>query len=121
MIENGGGSIVNTALISGLNGSPMYAAYTASKHGVIGITRAAAKGYGSAGIRVNAVCPGVIETPHTAYFTDDPVVSEALLPRYSLGRFGQPGEVGEAVAWLCSDASSFVTGVAMPVDAGYMA
>ena len=120
MLENRGGSIVNTASMAGLigwAGGP----YSASKHGVIGITKSVAKVYGSAGIRVNAVCPGVIETPMSAPLTDDPEVSETLLGRHVFGRFGQPREVGEVVAWLCSDAASFVTGIAMPVDAGFTA
>ena len=120
MLENGGGSIVNTASVVGLIGFGA-GAYAASKHGVIGITRSAAKGYGSARIRVNAVCPGVIETPLAAPLIDDPAMSEMLLLRHALGRFGEPREVGEVVAWLCSDAASFVTGVAMPVDAGWTA
>ncbi len=120
MLENGGGSIVNTASVVGLIGFGA-GAYAASKHGVIGITRSAAKGYGSARIRVNAVCPGVIETPLAAPLIDDPTMSEMLLLRHALGRFGEPREVGEVVAWLCSDAASFVTGVAMPVDAGWTA
>ena len=121
MLTNGGGSIVNTASVAGLIGSSSLAAYSASKHGVIGITRSAAKGYGSAGIRVNAVCPGVIDTPLAAPLLDDPAVSEITLRRHALGRSGEPREVGEVVAWLCSDAASFVTGVAMPVDAGFTA
>ena len=121
MLENGGGSIVNTASVAGLIGAPTWSAYSASKHGVLGITRSAAKEYGSAGIRVNAVCPSVIDTPLAAPLTDDPDFSEILLRRHALGRFGEPREVGEVVAWLCSDAASFVTGVAMPVDAGYTA
>ena len=121
MLANGGGSIVNTASVAGLIGAPTWPAYSASKHGVLGITRSAAKEYGSAGIRVNAVCPSVIDTPLAAPLTDDPDFSEILLRRHPLGRFGEPREVGEVVAWLCSDAASFVTGVAMPVDAGYTA
>ena len=121
MLEIGGGSIVNNASIFGLVGSPSGSANTASKHGVIGITKSAAKGYGPAGIRVNAICPGFIETPILTPFIEDPEVEEALRDAHALGRFGQPREVGEVVAWLCSDAASFITGIAMPVDAGYTA
>lgn len=121
MLATGGGAIVNTASVAGLSGTPMAPAYSASKHGVIGITKSAAKGYGSEGIRVNAVCPGLIETPLAAPLIDDPAISEQGLRLHALGRFGQPREVAEVVAWLCSDAASFVTGVAMPVDAGFMA
>ena len=120
LLTNGGGSIVNAASVAGMVGWGA-GAYSASKHGVIGITRSAARGYGSAGIRVNAVCPGVIATPLAASVIDDPAVSETILGRRALGRFGEPRDVGEVVAWLCSDAASFVTGVAMPVDAGYTA
>ena len=122
MLANGGGSIVNAASAVGLVGSSLAPAYSASKHGVIGITRSAAKGYGSAGIRVNAVCPGVIDSPMAVFrLADDPEIPKLMLQRHALGRFGEPREVGEVVAWLCSDAASFVTGVAMPVDAGYTA
>ena len=116
-----GGSIVNNASVYGLLGAASGSAYTASKHGVIGITKSAAKGYGSAGIRVNAVCPGYIETPILAPLTEDPGVEEGMRDAHALGRLGEPQEVGEVVAWLCSDAASFVTGVAMPVDAGMTA
>ncbi len=121
MLATGGGAIVNMASVAGLSGNPMGPAYSASKHGVIGVTKSAAKGYGSKGIRVNAVCPGIIDTPLSAPLPDDPEIAERLLRRHALGRWGEPREVGEVVAWLCSDAASFVTGVAMPVDAGYMA
>ena len=121
MLTTGGGAIVNMASIAGLRGNPPNAPYSASKHGVIGITKSAAKQYGSEGIRVNAVCPGGIETRMVAEVIDDPAISESLLRRQALGRFGEPGEVGEVVAFLCSDAASFVTGVAMPVDAGFVA
>ncbi len=118
MVANGGGAIVNTASVAGLRGSPMIPAYSASKHGVIGITKSAAMEYGKGVIRVNAVCPEVIETPLAAPLIDDPSVSEPLLARHALGRSGRPAEVGEVITWLCSDAASFVIGIAMPVDAG---
>ena len=121
MLENGGGSIVNNASVYELLGAASGSAYTASKHGVIGITKSAANGYGSAGIRVNTVCPGYIETPIFAPLTEDPGVEERMRDAHTLGRLGEPQEVGEVVAWLCSDAASFVTGVAMPVDAGMTA
>ncbi len=121
MLATGGGSIVNMSSGAGLSGHPYNPPYSASKHGVIGITKSAAIQYGSSGIRINAVCPGVIETPMAAPMIGDPEKSESLLGRHALGRFGKPEEVGEAVAWLCSDAASYVTGIAMPVDAGYLA
>lgn len=121
MLVNGGGAIVNMASVAGLRGSAGLSAYSASKHGVIGITKSVAKEYGPAGIRVNAVCPGIIDTPLASPLTGDPRFAEAALARHALGRFGEPREVGEVVAWLCSDAASFVTGVALPVDAVFTA
>lgn len=122
MKENGGGSIVNTSSIAGLVGS-MLVAYSASKHGVVGITRSLARIHGAMGVRVNAVCPGVIETPlavDSPLFTDADIRARSL-SRHALGRYGQPSEVGELVSWLLSDAASFVTGAAFPIDAGYTA
>jgi NAD(P)-dependent dehydrogenase (short-subunit alcohol dehydrogenase family) len=123
MSEMGGGTIVNTSSAAGLRGSPLLPAYSASKWGVIGLTKSAAKAYGSDGIRVNAICPGVIETPLTiaSPLIDDPEVMEQLVARHALGRYGQPSEVGELVAWLLSDAASFMSGAAIPVDAGFTA
>src|SRR6266481_2754023 len=115
MLKQGGGAIVNTASVAGLIGIEGSAAYNASKHGVIGLTRAAALDYAKAGIRVNAVCPGVIRTP----MVERIVGTEAeagLIAMEPIGRMGKPEEVAEAVVWLCSDAASFVTGNAMPVD-----
>ena len=120
MLKQGGGAIVNpasTAGLVGLEGSP---AYCASKGGVIQLTRAAALDYAKAGIRVNAVCPGVIRTP----MVESLVGTEAeagLIAMEPIGRMGKPEEVAEAVVWLCSDAASFVTGNAMPVDGGLVA
>ena len=123
LLKGNGGSIVNTASTSGLVGSLMSAAYSASKHGVIGLTRSAAKKHGMDGIRVNAVCPGLIETPlamDTPFF-QDPAVMERATSQNAMHRFGQPAEVGELTAWLLSDAASFVTGTAIPVDAAFTA
>ncbi len=112
MLENGGGAIVNTASVSGIVGVRSLPAYVASKHGVAGLTKAAALDYARAGIRVNAVCPGFIDTPLVA-FTGGDDSRGAMLP---IGRLGTPQEVAEAVVWLCSDASSYVTGHTMVVD-----
>lgn len=122
MIKYGGGAIVNTASTFGLVGSPNRTAYVASKHGIVGLTRAAALEFAKDHIRVNAVCPGVIRTPIIDQaIADDPQREKWLLERHPIGRMGTPADIAEAVVWLCSDASSFVTGLAMPVDGGYTA
>jgi NAD(P)-dependent dehydrogenase (short-subunit alcohol dehydrogenase family) len=119
MLKQGGGAIVNTASAAGLVGSGGSAAYTAAKHGVVGLTKAAAVEYARSGIRVNAVCPGVIDTPLVEQMVADrPKLATILLAAEPIGRKGRPEEIGEAVAWLCSDAASFVTGWPMAVDGG---
>lgn len=122
LTQGGGGSIVNTASVAGLVGSRGGCAYVASKHGVVGLTKTAALEFASKGVRVNAVCPGVIETPMVERMMESTKLDrEAFERQEPIGRLGQPREIGEAVAWLLSDASSFVTGVAMPVDGGFVA
>jgi len=122
MLETGGGSIVNCASVAGLVGFAGIAPYVASKHGIVGITKTAALDYATASIRVNAVCPGVIHTEMIERFTHgDPALEAAMVATEPAGRLGEPAEIGAAVAWLCSDAASFVTGVAMPVDGGFVA
>jgi len=122
MLETGAGSIVNCASVAGLVGFPGIAPYVASKHGIVGITKTAALDYATAGIRVNAVCPGIIHTQMIERFTHgDPQAETALVASEPVGRMGEPAEIGAAVAWLCSDAASFVTGVALPVDGGFVA
>jgi NAD(P)-dependent dehydrogenase (short-subunit alcohol dehydrogenase family) len=122
MLQQGSGSIVNCASIAGLVGFQGLPAYVASKHGVVGLTKAAAMEYVKSGIRVNAVCPGVIKTPMVDRVTGkDKAVEKIYEDMEPIGRMGQPEEVANAVTWLCSDASSFVTGVAMPVDGGWVA
>jgi NAD(P)-dependent dehydrogenase (short-subunit alcohol dehydrogenase family) len=122
MLETGGGSIVNCASVAGLVGFAGIAPYVASKHGIVGITKTAALDYATAGIRVNAVCPGVIHTQMIDRFIHgDPAVEAAMVASEPVGRMGEPAEIGAAVAWLCSDPASFVTGVAMPVDGGFVA
>jgi NAD(P)-dependent dehydrogenase (short-subunit alcohol dehydrogenase family) len=121
MLEGGGGAIVNTASGVGLVGYPGQAAYTASKHGVIGLTKVAALDYGAHGVRVNAVCPGTVRTPMVDHAVrGDPTIEAHLENLHPLGRIGEAAEVAEAAVWLCSPASSFVLGVALPVDGGYV-
>lgn len=122
MLAQGGGSIVNTASGLGVVGLAMYPAYVASKHGVIGLTKTAALEYAKSGIRVNALCPGVIQTPMIdRVLTRHPQLAELLTATEPVGRLGKPEEIAEAAVWLCSDAASFVTGHAMAVDGGYLA
>jgi NAD(P)-dependent dehydrogenase (short-subunit alcohol dehydrogenase family) len=116
--QAGGGAIVNVASVAGLCAVADIGIYTASKHGVIGLTKSAAKEYGGQGIRVNAVCPNAIRTP--LLVGSPPDFQRRLVAPQAIQRFGEPEEVGAAVAWLCSDKASFVTGVALPVDGGYM-
>ena len=118
MLAQGGGVIVNTASINGLVGNPSQPGYTATKHGVIGLTRHGALRWAKAGIRVNAVCPGVIETPMTAPLVASPEMKKVIDAMTPMGRMGKAEEVAETVAWLCSDATSFVTGHAMVIDGG---
>ena len=122
MLKQGGGAIVNTASIAGLVGFEGNSAYNASKHGVIGLTKTAALEYAQKNIRVNCVCPGVINTPMVARIVDSGMMNEQdLAVGEPIGRMGQPSEIGEGVVWLLSDASSFVTGHSMVIDGGWVA
>ena len=123
MLKQGGdGAIVNTSSMAGLVGSAGGPAYVASKHGVLGLTKTAALEYGRHGIRVNAVCPGPIRTPMMQRIMRGSEEAERRFIRSEpLKRFGEPEEIGESVAWLCSERASYVTGVAMPVDGGAFA
>lgn len=122
MLSHGGGSIVNTASAAGLIGIPSAPDYVASKHAVVGLTKTAALEYAKSGIRVNAVCPGAVDTPMIARSARAiPGFDEIAVSMEPVGRFGQSSEIGEAVAWLCSDAASFVTGIPMSVDGGMVA
>jgi NAD(P)-dependent dehydrogenase (short-subunit alcohol dehydrogenase family) len=122
MREGGGGAIVNCASIAGLVGFPGSGAYVASKHGVVGLTRTAALELAREGIRVNAVCPGIIRTAMIErYAHGDRGVEAQLAAGEPMGRMGSADEVAAAVAWLCSDEAGFVTGIAMPVDGGWTA
>ena len=115
------GAIVNASSIMGLVGG-VRAAYTASKHGVVGLTKSAALAYAKAGIRVNAVCPGYVHSPMTeGLFSRQTEQQELAIARHPIGRLGMPEEIAAAVVWLCSEAASFVTGHMLTVDGGYVA
>jgi NAD(P)-dependent dehydrogenase (short-subunit alcohol dehydrogenase family) len=120
MRERGSGSIVNCSSIGGLIGIPGRATYHASKHGVIGLTKSAALEYASRGIRINAVCPGTIDTPMVAdMLAKEPDAMKEIMRDQPIGRLGRPDEIAAAVLWLCSPDASFVIGHALVVDGGY--
>jgi len=122
MLKSGVGTIVNCSSVAGLVGFERLPAYVASKHAIIGLTKTAGLEYATKGIRVNAVCPGVIHTAMIDRLTGkDKEAEKQFTALEPLGRMGSPEEVAEAVVWLCSDASSFVTGIALPVDGGFIA
>ncbi len=116
-----GGSIVNNASVAGLVALAGQSAYTAAKHGVIGLTKAAAVEYAPAGVRVNAVCPGAVRTPILGHLEEAGIDEAALSGMAPLGRIGHPHEIAKAVEWLLSKDASFATGAAMPVDGGWSA
>jgi NAD(P)-dependent dehydrogenase (short-subunit alcohol dehydrogenase family) len=122
MREQGSGAIVNCSSLGGLVGLPERAAYHASKHGVIGLTKSVAVEYAPKGIRVNAVCPGVIDTPMVADMLGRQAGAMAeIMKEQPIGRLGRADEIAAAVLWLCSPAASLVVGVALPVDGGFTA
>jgi NAD(P)-dependent dehydrogenase (short-subunit alcohol dehydrogenase family) len=120
MVAAGGGAVVHLASIFGLVGGATGVAYAAAKGGIVNLTRQMALEWAPK-VRVNCVCPGVIETPMTQALRDDPVWAAKVLARYPLGRFGMPEDIAAAILYLASDEASFVTGVALPVDGGYCA
>lgn len=117
MLASGGGSIVNCASTAGISGAATFAAYCAAKHGVVGLTKASALEYARAGIRVNAVCPGMIDTPMTQGLAPD--LLKPLLDASPTGRMGKPEEIANAVLWLCDEGASYVTGQAIAVDGAW--
>jgi NAD(P)-dependent dehydrogenase (short-subunit alcohol dehydrogenase family) len=122
MLKTGGGVIVNCSSIAGLVAFAGIPAYVASKHGVIGLTKTAAMEYARANVRVNAVCPGVIQTPMIDRFSKyNEAAKRQLAESEPIGRVGQPEEIADAVVWLCSPQASFVTGHAMAIDGGWVA
>jgi NAD(P)-dependent dehydrogenase (short-subunit alcohol dehydrogenase family) len=122
MLKQGGrGAVVNMASIIGLVGSVGAAAYSASKHGVIGLTKTAALENAKSGIRINAVCPGFTETPMAERIFRIPEVHKYILSCHPIGRFGRPSEIAEAVVWMCSDRASFMTGQSLVLDGGFLA
>jgi NAD(P)-dependent dehydrogenase (short-subunit alcohol dehydrogenase family) len=116
MVAGGGGAIVNTSSLAGVVGAPTLGAYVASKHAVLGLTRTAAKEHAAHGIRVNAICPAAVRTAITDKLP--PEIHDVLPEIQAIKRYAEPEEIAAAVVWLCSDAASFVTGIAMPIDGG---
>jgi len=121
MLQTGGGAIVNNASIAGLIAERGISAYVAAKHAVIGLTKAAAVEYADQGIRINALAPGLVETPMTKHWFDDPAMRSFFLANSPIGRFAQPEEVAAMVLFLCSDLASFAVGHTFAVDGGYTA
>ncbi len=122
MLKQGPSAIVNTSSVGGLTGGAFNSVYSAAKHGVIGLTKSAALEYSAAGIRVNAVCPGMTRTPLVHALTGgDEKIENVIIGMHPIGRMAEPMEIAEAVVWLCSDEASFVTGHALSIDGGWVA
>ncbi|HEY5953640.1 MAG TPA: SDR family oxidoreductase [Terrimicrobiaceae bacterium] len=121
ILKSGGGVIVNTASVFGLRPAPGMSIYNASKFAVIGLTKTAALEFATQRIRINAICPGIIETDMTAGLKNDPARQERIRAAHAVGRFGKPEEIAAGVLYLCSPGADFVTGVSLPVDGGYTA
>jgi NAD(P)-dependent dehydrogenase (short-subunit alcohol dehydrogenase family) len=121
MLQGGGGAIVNNASIAGMIADPGISAYVAAKHGVIGLSKAAAIEYAGKGIRINAIAPGLVETAMTKHWFDDPNIRRHFLANSPIGRIAQPEEIAGAVVFLCSDFASFTAGQTLVIDGGYTA
>jgi NAD(P)-dependent dehydrogenase (short-subunit alcohol dehydrogenase family) len=122
MLQQGGGAIVNTSSGAGVTAVKGQAAYSAAKHGVIGLTKAAALDYAQANLRINAVCPGIIDTAMMQRFTGDSAEGrQRVIGQEPVGRMGTPEEIAGGVLWMCSDAAAFVVGHALVIDGGQMA
>jgi NAD(P)-dependent dehydrogenase (short-subunit alcohol dehydrogenase family) len=120
MLKNDGGAIVNISSVNAFFGASDMPAYTASKHGIIGLTKSAANEYGEFGIRINAVCPGSIYTPMLERVDGGPVTPESRRNKVPLRRVGNPEEIANTVVWLCSSGASYITGHSMVVDGGWL-
>lgn len=122
MLKQGGGAIVNTASVAGLVGGTMQCGYVASKHGLVGLTKTAALDYATAGIRVNAICPGAARTNILdALIGGQPEIEAMILAVHPIGRIAEPEEIARTAVWLCSNEASFITGHALAVDGGFVA
>ncbi len=119
MLKTGGGSIVNCSSVAGIRGAPTFAAYVAAKHGVVGLTKTAALEYARQGIRVNAICPGTIDTPMNRQLDQD--LRKSLLDSSPMGRLGSPEEIAATVVWLCEPGAAFLSGQALAVDGAWTA
>ena len=119
MLAQGGGKIVNVASVAGLRALPNSAVYSASKHAVVGLTKSAALEYARKNIRINAICPAFTHSAMVdTLFDVSPDMEQKLLRTIPMGRYGEPQDVAQAILWLCSDANSFLTGHALPIDGG---
>ncbi|WP_157218913.1 SDR family NAD(P)-dependent oxidoreductase [Flavisphingomonas formosensis] len=120
MLKSGGGSVVNVASGAGIRAVPFASGYVAAKHGVIGLTKTAAYDFGTQGVRVNAICPGLVKTAMTGFLDQlEPEAAAFYFKANTMERIGLPEEIASAAAWLCSEGASFTTGLIMPVDGGY--
>ena len=118
MLNNGGGAIINISSLAGIRGRANTSAYTASKHGIIGITKTAALEYAKNGIRINAVCPGLTESGMTSGLSQYTELAEKLIQKIPMGHMGLSENIADAAIWLCTDKSSFMTGQVIVVDGG---